>query len=315
MTAQSRLPLESVACPLCGRDGADNEPAASGKDYEYGTSDLAFCFKSCPPCDLIYLNPRPRRDALERIYPPHYYSFTGDEEGRGLVGWLRVQWEQRKVGDYTRWLGPGPRNVLDVGCGRGRLLSLMKQTHPDWGLYGIDLDPAAVAAAQAEGIRASHSIVEEYAPPVDFDLIILQQVIEHVAGPGQILKTLAQWLKPGGVLILETPNLAGWDYRLFRYGLWGGYHFPRHWTLFTRHSLKHLAETAGLQTVEQRSLMSLSFWSWSIHNALLTRAGAARLARRLRPPNAFLLGLTLPLELLQLVSGRQTSNQRLVARK
>jgi SAM-dependent methyltransferase len=302
--------VETVPCPLCGvrRDG--KRPFASGFDFEYATSAREFHFLRCAPCDLLYLSPRPNAASLARIYPTDYYSFVGEDEGTGPVGTLRRIWELRKVEDYVRWVGPGPRKILDVGCGRGRLLELFREAAGrDWDLHGIELDPAAVQVARQRGFTVERTTIEEYDPPVTFDLIVLQ----HVDQPRRVLQKLARLLSPSGTLVLETPNLDGWDFRLFRRRLWGGYHFPRHWTLFSRAALRRLVEEAGLVVRDQRSLMSLSFWSWSIHHALLVHRLPASLVRRCRPPSAVLLALTTPLEILQRVLRGQSSNQRLVA--
>jgi len=44
-----------------------------------------------------------------------------------------------------------------------------------------------------------------------------------------------------GALVVETPNLDSWDARLFKETWWGGYHIPRHWTLFDANSLRRLS--------------------------------------------------------------------------
>lgn len=306
--------VEPVVCPGCGAAGG--RPVGSGIDYEYRTSSRSFTFLGCDRCDLLYLNPRPAADALELIYPSTYYSFTPEGEGGGIVGALWASWERRKARDYTRHLGPGPRRILDVGCGRGRLLSILKSVGPPaWSFHGIELDGEAVDAVRRLGFSAERTTIENYDPPERFDLIVLQQVIEHVRDPKAVARGLARLLAPGGVVVLETPDLAGWDYGLFRRGLWGGYHFPRHWTLFSGTSLRRLMEEAGLQVVEQKSLMSLSFWAWSVHHALLRLGFPAWALRALRAPSFLLLPPAVVLETLQLLVGRKTSNQRLVARK
>lgn len=306
--------VEPVDCPVCGAAGGT--PVGSGMDYEYETSPRRFTFLNCARCDLLYLSPRPCADALPLIYPSNYYSFTSEGKGGGLVGALWASWERRKARDYTRHLGPGPGRILDVGCGRGRLLSILKSVGPPtWTLSGIELDGEAVSEVRRLGFSAEQTTIERYEPAERFDLIVLQQVIEHVRDPRAVARGLARLLAPGGVVVLETPDLAGWDYGLFRRGLWGGYHFPRHWTLFTGASLRRLMEEAGLQVVEQKSLMSLSFWAWSVHHALL-RMGLSRWALRfVRAPSVLLLPPAVVLETLQLLLGRRTSNQRLVARK
>jgi methionine biosynthesis protein MetW len=307
--------LEVVACPLCDARDAPSAAVASGVDYEYGSSSHVFNFVQCSRCGLVYLNPRPHVSELAAIYPPHYYSFVGGDEGNAFIGALRARWEASKIADYTRYVGRGDANILDVGCGRGRLLALMRRLSTSWNLYGIELDAEAVAAARANGFSVAQTTLEEYEPEARFDLIILQQVIEHVAQPRQVMRKIRGLLNPGGVVVIETPNLAGWDYRLFRSGAWGGYHFPRHWALFTPAQLKRLATEERFEIVEHQNLMSASFWSWSVHNVLQDRGAPAWIRRLLRPPNAVLLALTVPLELLQLLLGRETSNQRLALRR
>lgn len=307
------LPLENSTCPLC--NSSSDIEVAHGTDYEYKTTDQNFSFLKCDNCDVLYLNPRPAVSALSDIYPKNYYSFTGEDESKNLVKSLRKRWEIKKVRDYTRWLGSGQATVLDVGCGTGRLLSLIRESAPaSWKLHGIELDPHAVTVARTKGFDVTHSTLENFNPHTKFDLIILQQVIEHVEDPLAMMRKLHHLLSIKGVVILETPNLAGWDYKLFRKGLWGGYHFPRHWTLFTKKSLRKLSINTGFEVIEHQSLMSLSFWSWSIHHLIYNKKHP-KLAHFLRPPNSFLLAASLPLELLQLFFGLQTSNQRIILRK
>ena len=92
--------------------------------------------------------------------------------------------ETRKARSYTYHLAPGPRKILDVGCGRGRFLAILQRAgRPEWELHGIDLDAAAIDAAQGRGFKAAVATIGRHNPPERFDLIVLQQIIEHVADP------------------------------------------------------------------------------------------------------------------------------------
>ena len=91
---------------------------------------------------------------------------------------------------------------------------------------------------------------------------------------------MAELLKPGGRLVVVTDNAASLDARLFGKRLWGGYHFPRHTYLFTRHSLAAMAEKAGLQTQRIRTIVSPVNWVYSIRNYLTDRQYPAWLANR-----------------------------------
>ena len=103
----------------------------------------------------------------------------------------------------------GRRNVLDIGCGRGELLSLFK----DAGISarGIDLDEESVALCRARGLEAEVEDLFTYLPSQpdnNFEGIIASQVIEHLppVSVPEMVRLAAAKLKPGGLLALETPN-------------------------------------------------------------------------------------------------------------
>lgn len=312
--AGTELPVEAVACPFCSSTGAAR--IATGTDYEYDTTAREFSFVRCSACALVYLTPRPVGSALSTIYPAQYYAFDDEGTGTGFVRWGRRVWELGKVRQFTRWLAPDARRVLDVGCGRGRFLSLFADDRSRrWELHGIDLDANAIGVARTRGFEAAVSDIMSFETTLRFDLIVLQQVIEHLPDPRAALAKLWRLLAPGGVLVLETPNLAGWDFHLFQARLWGGYHFPRHFVLFTPATLCAVLRETGFEILEAGTLLSLSFWTWSLHHLLKARGWPRRLVHWSRPPNTILLTVSLVLELIQLALGRQTSNQRVVGRK
>ena len=100
------------------------------------------------------------------------------------------------------------RLVLDIGCGRGMLLELLREAGIP--AMGIDIDAKCVAAAHAKGLRVEHALAEKYL--VDkhntFDGIFLGHIIEHMTGIEAtcLLYHCYRALRPGGVLILLTPN-------------------------------------------------------------------------------------------------------------
>ena len=117
------LSLVETSCGLCGAN--DFVAEAAGADFEYGTAANEFRFVRCVDCDHLYLNPRPSSDDLGVIYPEDYYAYA--DEGGGLVSRLRRRWEGTKVALYSELIGTGPRRILDVGCGNGRFLSLLRE--------------------------------------------------------------------------------------------------------------------------------------------------------------------------------------------
>lgn len=268
----------------------------------------------CQQCDHVYLNPRPAPGDLGVIYPANYYTLSGTGS---LVARAQRVWEGRKVDVYRSVLGDGKRRILDVGCGDGRFLQVLRDFGPpEWELVGVDFDPAAVERCKQKGFEAHASRVEDLAgADGTYDAVVMLQLIEHVEDPVRIARRVLSLLRPGGVFVIETPNLAGWDYHLFRRRWWGHYHFPRHFHLFSGASLKRMLEDAGFVIDRTDQLISTSAWTISLGNYFLDRGFPRWVSSFFNYKNPLLLALFVTLDTVRSLAGMQTSNQRIIARK
>jgi SAM-dependent methyltransferase len=266
--------LETVPCPLCG--ARDVAPVAWLRDVALGVPG-EFALARCQTCGLWQQNPRVRVDQLELTYPDDYPRHLGDPELPRLVreAGAAVRWalatrlgyrhlDQREAWPLARlwarasmrriveifppWTGEG--RLLDVGCATGKFLRLMQTV--GWRVSGIELDAAAVAKARAvtsdvfEGDPTAAPFV-----PESFDVITSFHVVEHLPEPRAALTRMLQWLAPGGVMIVEVPNVGGVGGRTFgRY--WSGLDFPRHLTHFTPATMAAMVERAGGRVVDVR---------------------------------------------------------------
>lgn len=308
----THLALVDAPCSLCG--SSDAEPEAYGYDFEYNTTDNPFRFVRCRRCGHVYLSPRPSPADLGVIYPPNYYTLAGTGS---LVSRMQRVWEGRKVDVYRSALGPGKKRILDVGCGDGRFLQVLKDFgSPEWELVGVDFDPAAVERCRARGFDAFARRVEDMQEENGtFDAVVMLQLIEHVENPVVIAERVFALLRPGGVFVIETPNTAGWDYALFKKRWWGHYHFPRHWNLFSTESLTRMLESKGFEIARVDQLISTSAWTISLGNYFLDQGYPSWFARFFNYKNPLLLALFVTLDSARARLGMETSNMRVVARK
>ncbi len=229
-----------------------------------------FYLARCPGCGLLYQNPRVRADRLGACYPPGYPPHAKDPDlsevplrlntgvqwvlARRLgyrhlppvaPGWrdrLRARLRLRRLlNAFPPFLGSG--RLLDVGCATGRFLSLMSAL--GWEVSGIEADPEAAAKARQVTPRIFVGDPTEAAfPDGHFDVATAFHVLEHLPDPLGTLRKMIRWTAPGGLIIVEVPNVGGWGGRLFgRY--WSGLEFPRHLIQFTPATMGRMVEFAG----------------------------------------------------------------------
>lgn len=309
--------VETLLCDCCVCGSNAGSILAEGWDFEYATSRQEFRFIRCYDCGHTYLNPRPAASALEVIYPKNYYAYDLKKSVSPVAlrvkGWL----ERRKMSAMLRLSAENHPRCLDIGCGDGRLLEVLHSLGvPKDKLFGVELSEKIIRELCGKGIKGYCGRIEELnLPENSFDLIYMFQVIEHVENPAALLAAVQRVLAPGGLFILETPNVESLDALVFKRRYWGGYHFPRHWNLFSRKTVSQLGEKMGYQVEKVETFVCAVFWIYPFHHFLRDKGFSPRLYRFFWPMNnPFLLAIGTMVDLFLLPFGL-TSNLRVVLRK
>ena len=191
--------------------------------------------------------------------------------------------------------------VLEVGCGSGAFAAQLKQARAQGGepleAWGVEMDEEAARQASAvmdNVLQGDVAAVLAELPAAHFDCLILNDVIEHVLDPGELLRSLLPLLKPGGHLVSSIPNVRYFFnvVDLAVHGRWDytdeGILDRTHLRFYTRSSLIRLLDKCGF-TVENmtginptgslkfRLVNILTFGRWSdmqfLQFACLARAG------------------------------------------
>lgn len=246
----------SPNCYLCGaygnilyRDMVDRHFGASGK------WNLVKCFN--PQCGLLWLNPMPLEDEIGKAYQNYFThdSRVGCSQRNGIM-W-NTAWSTYRILLRLTGIGPErgrrkrmyldgipPGRLLDVGCGSGQFLALMRSE--GWEVEGQDVDlRAAETAFKTYGIGVRVGRLEAVGYSDDtFDAVTMSHVIEHINDPIGILKECRRILKPGGMLVLVTPNAESFGHKYFK-SCYRDLDPPRHLYLFTQNTLQHVGKKAG----------------------------------------------------------------------
>jgi SAM-dependent methyltransferase len=139
------------------------------------------------------------------------------------------------------------RNILDIGCGTGYALDTAKchglQT------YGIELTPSVAAEAQRRGHTIFPVLLQDLDPKWEgsFDLISLNQLLEHVQNPVGLIKQCKRFLARQGAIAIAVPASTG----ILRFAPWTESDWPpHHLSRWRTRDFFHLARLTGLRVVK-----------------------------------------------------------------
>lgn len=218
-----------------------------------------FSIKKCIKCSLAFLDPQPSMSELKKYYPSKdYYSYKRNNK-KSMVETIReylinhyyspnflsliISTFIKKIPAIPSYLKNG--KILDIGCGTGDTLVLLKKL--GWDVYGIDIDSKAINAGKKRGLNnlklGTYRDIVEY-PDNYFDAIRLYHVIEHLDDPSLCLDLIRKKLKRDGELIIGTPNIESFVSRIFK-SRWYNLESPRHLFLFSPPTLRKMVEENG----------------------------------------------------------------------
>jgi SAM-dependent methyltransferase len=230
-------PWEEVGCLLCGMK---TETRTVWADVQRGP------MVRCRRCGLVFRNPRRREEDQTWHFAAEWTEarpafFLEDYRTRNLkriVGWILHR-------------HPAPGAILDIGCSYGALLAQFPET---WRRVGVDPSSHAcrIAGMRLPGGEILPGVLGSVSLPENaFDVITMVDTIYYLPQPIRDLSRLADFLKPGGVILIESPNFTnrGLVYR------WMGHAFDDTWMYFyTPRSLESILNRAGLRVVDRLDL-------------------------------------------------------------
>lgn len=258
-TSASARSAQDRYCPGCGAPGSVLRWQIG--DRLFRATEDRFALYRCIDCALTFLWPVPDASQLASYYPSGYWAGPPETRGSSVHGRVTEWYRRLMLHDHVRFvrsaidsqrrLGKADVSLLDVGCGDGLFLDVLKHTP----CAGLDLSVNAVAACRARGIEARRGSLEEK-PFADrrFDLVTMFHFLEHVSPAAPTLQHVKGLLCPGGELIVQVPNAASLQARLLG-PYWAGYDVPRHLVNYTTGTLCDLLERNGFEVVR------VSHWS------------------------------------------------------
>ena len=234
------------SCPVCGRPG--------GRDFTLGEARL----RRCDACATVYSQ---RYADPDTVYADGYYS---DDSPFGIdVRHPRFQAFLAEVNDQRAerltQVVPRPGSLLDVGCGTGDFLAAMRDR--GWSVTGVDPMQEAGEAARARGLDVRTAMLADAGlPQGEWDVVSALHVLEHVPDAPGFLRELASWARPGGHVLVESPN---WNSHLRKTAGHRYLHLRplEHLVHFEPRTLRAALENAGLEPVT----VETATWASELH--------------------------------------------------
>lgn len=283
-------------CYLCGSSGVLLYEEL--EDHLFGVKGQWSMLRcSNPDCGLLWLDPMPEAEEIGKLYE-NYFTHQEREGERLFAQGLRqrlahgvichafhyqsarqkplcqllavvlsqFRFFRNRAARSILWLDEKglPGCLLDVGCGNGEFLVNMRDL--GWEVVGIEQDPvAADIGRQKNGLTIHTGEVEGLGLMKNsFDVVTMSHVMEHLVDPLQTLIALHRLLKPGGKIVMATPNSSSLGHRWFRES-WRGLEPPRHLHIFASSSLAALLRNAGFknETCTTSAEGSRAIWAQS----------------------------------------------------
>jgi SAM-dependent methyltransferase len=196
-------------CPLC--ESRRVREMFWAKDPHYGISG-SHRLAICEECSLGFLNPMYSDDELKALYPADYYAYQEEVKpgpfkacGKKLLGY----WQGTRDPEFN-----SPGKILDIGCGAGTFLRLMRDR--GWSVHGVEINADAVRRAHSQGLSAfCGTLPEARFAAESFDYIRASHSFEHMSRPHDTLDEIYRLLKPGGKLLIAVPNYDSLPARVF----------------------------------------------------------------------------------------------------
>jgi len=260
----------SATCPLCECPGAQR--LFFSKDRVHRIAGL-FGIYRCGDCRAFFIQPWLSDEELAPFYPERYsrYRHSRSLDRMTYTGVRRFVLENhygypltnggtssalKKAAAFllsfvmAKGVIPyrGAGKFLDVGCGGGSYLYRLKQM--GWIVYGVEPSESGVKQARSLGLDVRRgNLPDAHFPDAFFDVVRLNNVLEHLVDPHATFHEINRILKSDGFVYITVPNTRSLVFWLFGED-WYGLDTPRHVISYCPQALKTLCDATDFEIAE-----------------------------------------------------------------
>lgn len=212
----------------------------------------------------IHIEPVPTEKELEKVYKNEYYQKEKtdyiDNTLKDLDWWNTVYHDKYEI--FNKYIEKNNRRILDIGSGSGHFLNFGHKL--GWNCLGIEPSKDASEYSKKFGFQViNDSFKNKLLKNRKFEVIHMNQVLEHIPNPEILLSNIKSYLEIGGLICITVPN----DFSILQELLHNQEHFkqwwispPHHLNYFTVDSLSSLIEKLDFKIILKESSFPLEFF-------------------------------------------------------
>lgn len=224
-------------------------PACDSRKIEDFFKKWGYNHSLCRDCKTFYCNPRPNESLLSVYYnnysAPKMWTkllINSDLERKKIQLEPRV----RKIMSYLE-IKTTPMIAIDIGAGSGAFALTLKDENVFSDIIALDISDKCVEQCIKNGLNARKGTINDI-PDQYADLITINDLIEHIANPCNLLEGCYKAMKQGGLLEIATPNGEGFDFKILK-DKTSNITPPEHLNYFNPKSIEKLLRKAGFTEV------------------------------------------------------------------
>jgi 2-polyprenyl-3-methyl-5-hydroxy-6-metoxy-1,4-benzoquinol methylase len=255
MQENSLLFEEDVAQLLLHKNKFVNVPcpACESENYNFLFTKSGFDFVCCSRCETVFINPRPDLVLLEEFYSTsksakHWNDkiFPASENSRRTQ--IFSPRAERVVQLCLKYGEDKNKVLVDVGAGYGTFCQEIQKHNVFEKIIAVEPSTELAATCRYKGLHVIEQMIEKVKIE-HVDVLTNFELIEHLFCPKDFIHSCSKMLSPGGLLILTTPNIKGFDLLVLG-KLSENIRGPNHLNYFHPDSLSVLLKICGFETIE-----------------------------------------------------------------
>lgn len=221
--------MKNTGCYLCGSN-----------NYRLIVKKSKYAIVRCSNCDFVFTTPIPNKGEIDKYY--HNFDYKDSLSAEKVIR-SDAKRSLEKISKFFEKKG----DLLDVGCGRGYFLDEARKL--GWETYGVDASRLVTDYARNKlHLNIFPSNIFSFHLAKTFDLVTLNQVVEHFVNPEELINKCSKFLNSGGLLYIATPNIESISARVLKDDF---DHFipPEHVSYFSELTLKILLGKLGFKVL------------------------------------------------------------------